>query len=72
MNSLIFLLQVVSMAQQPIVLENRRELFVDDLIMESFTRMEIRAAIPVTGGMALQFNAPWEGRFSGGKTAIRQ
>lgn len=50
--------------QKPIILQNQRELFTDDQILESLTNLELRLATPVSGGVALKFDKPWEGRFS--------
>ena len=57
-------------AQQPIVLNNKRELFVDSYLVEKLVKMEFRLGTPVSGGIALQFDAPWEGRFSGGYVSV--
>lgn len=50
---------------------NRRELFVDTHLIERLdnTRLELHA--PRNMGVALQFDAPWEGAFCGYATVIR-
>jgi hypothetical protein len=65
-----FLLPFLSNAQLPIVIENRLELFIDSHIMEKFEEMEVRLGTPVSGGIALKFNEPWERRFSGGYVSV--
>lgn len=47
----------------PIVLENQRELFVDDFLIGKLSKMNFRLATPVSGGKALEFSEPWEGQF---------
>lgn len=49
---------------KPIVIQNQRELFVDDYLVEKLDRMESRLGVPASGGKALEFNEPWEGLFS--------
>lgn len=66
----LFLIPFFAESQQPPALNNRRELFIDDHILEKFEKTELRLGTPVSGGMALQFNAPWEGRFSGGYVSV--
>lgn len=47
----------------PYIIQDRRELFVDDFLVEKLHNIDFRAGIPVSGGIALRFNEPWEGRF---------
>lgn len=62
---LIILPHLFVSAQKPaIILQNQRELFIDDHILEKFNNMETRLATPVSGGVAVKFDKPWEGRFS--------
>lgn len=51
----------VSAQEQVVTLENQRELFVDDYLVEEFNNMEARLGTPVSGGVALKFDKPWEG-----------
>jgi hypothetical protein len=57
-------------SQQPIVLKNRRELFVDSYLTDKFENADIRLATPVPGGIALQLNEPWEGHFAGAYVSV--
>ncbi len=68
--ALFFLIPVFSEGQQPVLLSNTRELFIDNYIMEKFDKMDVRLGMPVSGGVALRFNASWEGRFSGGYVSV--
>lgn len=58
-------------ADQPVELGNRRELFVDSLLIDKFTGGELRLQTPVPAGVALQFDAPWEGPFVGYPTVLK-
>lgn len=60
---LIALNAVSSFAQAPLLMQNRRELFVDDVVIESLNKVENRLATPVSGGVAVKFDKPWEGSF---------
>lgn len=55
---------VLASAAGPIVLQDQRELFVDDYLVESLDRIEFRLGTPASGGKALVFDQPWEGRFA--------
>lgn len=48
---------------QPIILRNQRELFVDDYLIDTRSNLELRLGTPVSAGKALQFTEPWEGQF---------
>ncbi|MFC5412053.1 hypothetical protein ACFPMF_22200 [Larkinella bovis] len=48
---------------QPIVLRNQRELFVDKYLIDTLINLDWRLGTPVSAGKALQFDQPWEGRF---------
>ena len=68
--SISLLLPFVSPGQQSIHIENRRELFLDNHILEKFDNTELRLGTPVSGGVALKFDELWEGRFSGGYVSV--
>lgn len=46
------------------VMENRRELFVDDYIIEKLDKVSFRLGQPVSAGQVMTFTDPWEGQFS--------
>lgn len=50
-------------AQSPLVMQNRRELFVDNAIIDSMHNVEDKIGTPVSGGVAVKFDKPWEGSF---------
>jgi hypothetical protein len=52
-------------------LKNRRELFVDDLLIESLDGLDLRLHEPLREGPAFAFDKPWEGRFSAYPTIIK-
>lgn len=52
-------------AASPVPMENRRELFLDDFILDQLTGVEARLATPTPAGAVFKFDQPWEGRFSG-------
>ncbi len=54
-----------SVAANPTVLKNTRELFVDDYILEKNVGLESRLGTVTNAGTALLLNQPWEGRSSG-------
>jgi hypothetical protein len=54
-----------SAAAAPLVLQDRRELLVDDRVIERLSGADVRLGAPIPAGVALRFDAPWEGRFSG-------
>lgn len=55
---------VAALAQdKPIVIQNQRELFVDDYLVEKLDKMEARLGVPASGGKAIVLDKPWEGRF---------
>ncbi len=49
--------------QAPIEMQNRRELFIDNAIIASQIDVETRLSTPVSGGVAVKFDKPWEGSF---------
>lgn len=52
-------------AVAPLVMRDRRELFLDSAVLERLADAEVRLATPVSAGAVLHFDQPWEGRFSG-------
>lgn len=68
---LFFHLPCICIAQPPpIILHNQRELFIDNYLVEELNNIDTRLAIPVSAGAALQFNEPWEGKFSGAYVSV--
>jgi hypothetical protein len=59
-------------AYQPPAIDigSRRELFVDRFLVDRMDGAELRLAQPVDAGTALEFDRPWEGRFSAYATVI--
>lgn len=73
-RSLIPLLVLVASAlvraDEPVVLKNRRELFVDDFIVQRVAGVEYRLGVPQPAGTALKLDQPWEGRWGAYVTVI--
>jgi hypothetical protein len=60
--SLGFLFPVAAFCQQqPILLHNRRELFVDDFLLDKQDNTCLRLGTPVSAGKCIEYNEPWEG-----------
>ncbi len=55
----------------PIQLGDRREIFVDDFLIERMTGVSLRMHAPRNEGPVLYFDEPWEGQFSAYCTIIR-
>jgi hypothetical protein len=53
-------------------MENRRELFLDDFIVEKLSGVDNRLATPTPAGEVFKFDQPWEGRFSGAFVTVIQ
>lgn len=73
-GGLLFFLIVCCFKQEsvhPLNIGNRLELFVDDYLIESFQKTELRLQIPVDEGPVLYFDRPWEGPFSTYTTIIK-
>ncbi len=45
------------------IFKNRRELFVDDFIVQEAARVDYRLGVPQPAGTALRLDQPWEGRW---------
>lgn len=56
---------------EPINLGSNREIFIDDLLIESLKGVEIRLEKPRDEGIVHKFNKPWEGPFCGYSTVIK-
>lgn len=57
-------------AREPVDIGNRRELFVDRLLIDAIDGTELRLHRPHREGVALAFDKPWEGAFSAYPTVI--
>ena len=62
----------VGQSEQVIDLQDRRELFVDDFLVDSLDQVDQVLHTPKDEGIVLEFDNPWEGRFSGYVTVIRE
>jgi len=60
-----------SQTPEPLQLESRLELFVDGALIDRFTGTELRLHPPTEGETVLVFDKPWEGRFCGYVTVIK-
>ncbi len=58
-------------AQQPIQLADRRELFIDNYLIESLRDVRLMLHAPRNEGPVLHFDQPWEGAFCGYGTIIK-
>ena len=67
----ILALAVAAQAAEPINLGNRRELFVDHFFIEQLSGTQLRLHTPRDEGIALKFDVPWEGGFSGYVTIVQ-
>jgi hypothetical protein len=56
--------------QAPVDIGSRRELFIDRFLIESMSGAELRLAQPLDAGTAIEFDRPWEGRFSAYATVL--
>lgn len=56
---------VLAATETAIVMRDRRELFLDDFVIASQQGVESRLGVPQRAGVALAFDRPWEGHFSG-------
>lgn len=68
---LIAALAPVLVADEPIRLGTRRELFVDRFLIEKLDGLSLRLQHPQPAGVALKFDRPWEGQVSGYVTVIQ-
>lgn len=56
---------------EPVALGGRRELLVDDLLIGRLSGCALKLHSPHAANVALRFDAPWEGAFSGYVTVLR-
>lgn len=56
---------------KPLQIGNRRELFVDNYLVDKLQGAELRLHHPVDEGSVLKFDQPWEGLFCGYCTVIK-
>ncbi len=59
-----------AIADEPIELGTRRELFVDDFLIDQASGVQLVLQEPRDEGPVLSFDEPWEGRFCGYATVI--
>ena len=57
-------------SEGPVVLRNRRELFVDDFLVREKSGVDYRLGVPVPAGTALKLDQRWEGRWGAYVTII--
>lgn len=57
-------------APKPLELGSRRELFVDNYLIDSIKGAALRLETPRDEGIVMRFDKPWEGRFSGYGTVL--
>lgn len=69
--SLLALNQPVNAADKPLDIGSRRELFVDHFLIEKLSGAQLHLHTPRDEGIALKFDQPWEGPFSGYVTIVR-
>ena len=58
-------------AEAPLDIGTRRELFVDHFLIEQLSGVQLHLHTPRDEGIALRFDQPWEGLFSGYTTIVR-
>ena len=68
---LIAFVQATSLAGEIIELGSRRELFVDHFLIAQMDGLELKLHEPQRAGIAVRFDRPWEGEFSGYTTVIK-
>ena len=61
----------LSIADEPIAIGDRRELFVDDFMVDSMNNVRLKMHEPVRREVAITFDKPWEGN-GGGYTTVFQ
>lgn len=59
-----------ALAQEPIALGSRRELFIDHHLIDKLDGVTLQLQHPQPGGIALKFDQKWEGQVSGYTTVI--
>ncbi|MEQ8881907.1 MAG: hypothetical protein RLQ12_19855 [Cyclobacteriaceae bacterium] len=58
-------------AQEPITLEDRREIFVDHFLIDQLNDVRLVKHTPVDEGVVFPFDKPWEGHFSAYVTILK-
>jgi len=66
-----FAASILVRADEPVILKNRRELFVDDFMVQKTNGVDYRLGVPQPAGTALKFDQPWEGRWGAYVSVIR-
>lgn len=69
--ALLLVLAFSAHAADPVHIGSRRELFVDRFLLETLKGTELRLQVPRDEGIALKFDAPWEGGFSGYVSVVK-
>jgi hypothetical protein len=69
--ALLIFVQTASLAGEMINLGSRRELFVNHFLIEKMEGLALKLHEPQREGIALKFDRPWEGEFSGYTTVIK-
>tara|TARA_R110000764_G_scaffold88923_1_gene170180 strand:- start:5439 stop:6881 length:1443 start_codon:yes stop_codon:yes gene_type:complete len=69
--SICLIFQFSAFGQDQIELGDKREIFVDDYLIENLDGLEIVKHTPIDEGPVLTFDNPWEGNFSGYATIIK-
>lgn len=69
-GSLLLGVHLAAAAADVATFHNRRELFVDDAIIETATGVEYRLGVPRVAGTALRLDRPWEGRWGAYLTIV--
>jgi hypothetical protein len=64
-------LQAAAFGREALQLSSRRELFVDSFLIEKLDGAQLRLHEPHREGVALKFDRPWEGGFSGYTTVFK-
>ena len=59
LTSAIAVFAVESIAQEPIDIGMRRELFVDRFLIDKLDGVSLQLQAPKSGGVALKFDQPW-------------
>ena len=69
--ALAFILPFLACADDTLNLGSRRELFVDRFLIDQLNGAELRMHEPSREGVAVKFDKPWEGGYSGYATVIK-
>src|SRR3989442_4432228 len=69
---LAFSLAAQALAVDAIQIGSHRELFVDHFLIEKMEGVQLKLHEPHREGIAVKFDRPWEGAFSGYTTVIKE